>query len=210
MAAAVSSPASSPRPSVQPPRGVRLTRAAVLFLGGMAIAFSATLHEQLSFDSGVSAAILLTLALAHAVEWCSAPPRSPGRGPATILIALAAIAAAVALFFVESPATFAVTLAAWALMSGVLEFVGSALQSRARQDALFMGGLGILLAILLLLVREDQVAALGFLGAYAVIGGVFLGIAAFDTKAARAETADTARADAAGENTSTAADPASN
>lgn len=184
-AAASAGPSSTPEASnaeVAVPRSVRLVRVAVLLTAGIAIAFSATLHEQLAFDRGIAAAALVGIGLAHLIEWMARRSGSPS--PVPLLLGLVAVAAAVAVPFAAGSVVFAVLLAAWALTSALLEFLGSVVRPGSRQDATLLGAAGILLAILTLLVREDPVAVLGFFGAYAIIAGVFLGISAFDTRRA--------------------------
>lgn len=165
--------------SVDPaPRGARITRAAVLLIAGLVIAFTATLHEQFAFDRSVTAAALAAIGIVHLVEWLRVRPRTA----ITLLLTIVALAAACALPFAASELGYAVVVAVWALISGLLEFIGVTAGQRSRGDATLMGGIGILLAAVVLLAREDIVAILGFFGAYAVVGGVFLGISAFDPK----------------------------
>lgn len=193
MSAAVSSAAepTTPRPGVS--RSVRLIRVGVLLLAGMAVAFSATMHEQLGFDIGLSAAALGAVGLAHLIEWVARRTAAPSSVP--LLLGIVALLATVALPFTASAIGFAVVIAAWSLVSALLEFIGGAVQPGSRQDSTLLGAAGVLLALFVLLAREDQVAVLGFFGAYAVIAGVFLGIAAFDTRrAAPASDADPASA----------------
>ncbi|WP_053351446.1 hypothetical protein [Leucobacter musarum] len=189
MAAAVPTAAESPTPETPVARPVRLVRVAVLIIAGIAIAFTATLHEQLGFDLGVTAAILGLIAIAHLLEWFSV--RASGGNAVPLLLAVVSIAAAVALPIAGSVIGFAVVVAAWALVSALLEFVGSTVRPGSRQDAVFLGAIGILLALLTILVRTDQVAILGFLGAYAMVAGVFLGISAFDTRRSATSVAAT-------------------
>lgn len=176
-------------PPTQISRGVRLLRVIVLLAAGLAITFTATLHEQISFDQTLLCISLGALGIAHLVHAFAA--RGSGSAPIALLLAIAAIAAAVLvpLSVMASPdlgvATLvSITLAAWALVSGLLEFIGAFTQPGARQDALLLGALGVLLSILILVFRYDPVAVIGFFGAYAVIAGVFLGISAFDNRAA--------------------------
>lgn len=181
MSAAVSSAAESTTPNAAVSRSVRLVRVIVLLLSGMAIAFSATMHEQLGFDLGITSAALGAIAVAHLIEWFAR--RSTSRSSLPLLLGVVAVAAAVAIPLSSSAIGFAVLIAAWSLVSALLEFIGAAVQPGSRQDSTLLGGAGVLLALLALLVREDPVAVLGFFGAYAVIAGVFLGISAFDTRA---------------------------
>jgi hypothetical protein len=176
MAEEVLSDASSQTPL--PPRSVRLIRVAVLALAGVVIAFSATLHEQLGFDVAVAAVSIAAVGVAHTIEWLSL--RSSGGNPISLLLSLVAFAAAGGLVLSSTSIGFAITIAAWALASALLEFIAAATRPGSRQDATLLGAVGVLLALLVLLVREDQVAILGFLGSYAVIAAVFLGISAFD------------------------------
>lgn len=172
-------------PVVMTSRAVRLVRVVVLLCAGLVIAFSATLHEQLVFDRTVAAASLLALALAHLIAWL----RTPQRSAVMLLVAVCALVAGVAVLFTAQVPAFALVVAAWALVNGLLEFVAVKLNQSHRGDGLLMGALGVLLALLVLLVRNDPVAIIGFFGAYAVIGGVFLGISAFDRRDTEPEAA---------------------
>lgn len=181
MSAAVSTTARSTNPETPLPRTVRLVRVVALLLGGFAITFTATLHERLGFDLAIAAVLVAAVGVALLLEWFARRGTSSA-GVVPLLAAVASFAAAVALPFAGSAIAFAVILAAWALVSALLEFVGAAVRPGTRQDSTLLGGLGVLLALLALLFREDPVAVIGFLGAYAVIAGVFLGISAFDIR----------------------------
>ncbi|PRI12312.1 DUF308 domain-containing protein [Leucobacter massiliensis] len=181
MAAAATSTGPSTTPETPVPRTVRLVRVGALLASGMAIAFTAPLHEQLGFDRGVSAIALGALGIAHLIEWRAR--RGVPAYPVPLLLGLAAVLAALALPFAGTPILFACVIAAWGLVSGLLELVGNALmRTDGRSDRVLLGASGILLALLCLLVREDPVAVLGFFGAYAIVAGVFLGISAFDVR----------------------------
>ena len=168
-------------PNASAGRGIRLLRAAVLFVAGLGIAFTATMHARLSFDIGVTTAVLGVLGIVHLAAWFSSRASA-----IPLLLGVVAIVAAILVPFTSSAVGFAVVVAAWSLASALLEFVGAAAVQRS--DATLLGALGVLLSILVLLVREDPVAVLGFFGGYAVIAGVFLGISAFDANAPAAET----------------------
>lgn len=165
-------------------RAARLARVIILLAAGMFITFSATQHEQLGFDVSVTAISLAAIGVAHAAAWFSS--RSSGGSPVTLLLATVAFLAAIGLLFTGSTVAYAVVVAAWALASALLEFIGAVVRPGSRQDAAIVGAAGILLATLTLLVREDPVAVLGFFGGYAIIVGVFLGISAFDSRGAAA------------------------
>ncbi|KUF06031.1 hypothetical protein AUL38_14855 [Leucobacter sp. G161] len=147
---------------------------------GLLITFTATFHEQFGFDLAVVVGALVALGGVHILEsW-----HRRGRGGSAIALALGAVSiiAAVALAVLGTEIAFAVTIAAWALGSALLEFMGMVITPGSRQDAPLVGATGVLLALAVLLARADLVAVIGFFGAYAVIAGVFLGIAAFDTR----------------------------
>lgn len=193
MAAAVNDPTEPATPEQRALRQAKIVRAALLFIVGAVIAFTATLHRELGFDRLVVAVSLVLFALAHLNEWFRAARAK--RDAPLVLLAAAALLAALGMLLVSTPEGFALSLAVWAIVAGLLEFIASALGAGKRQDALFMGVLGVLLALALLVFRDDPVAALGFFGAYAIIAGVYLGIAAFDQRspgrpgdAARAHT----------------------
>ncbi len=192
MSAVASSSAQSVAPEIAPSRAVRLLRVGVLLVAGLVIAFSATLHEQLGFDLGVASAALGAIGIAHFVEWFTL--RAPARTVVPLLLGVVGVVAALLLPFSSAPIAFAVIVAAWALASALLEFIGAAVRPGSRQDSALLGGAGVLLALLVLLFRDDQVAILGFFGAYALLTGVFLGISAFDTRRAAGAAGDAAGA----------------
>ncbi|MFD1203324.1 hypothetical protein ACFSWE_08845 [Leucobacter albus] len=173
-----------------------MLRSVVLLIVGLVITFSATFHEQFGFDVAVVAVALGLIGAAQAVE--AAQRRSGGSALIALAHGVVSIAAAVLVVALGSQLAFAIVIAAWALMSALLEFVGMAVYPGSRQDAALVGGVGIALALTVLLARGDLVAIIGFFGAYAVITGVFLGIAAFDTRRASEpqELAATAAANA--------------
>lgn len=180
MTAAGSDAVRSVDPVSRSVRTARLVRVGVLLIAGLAITFTATMHERLGFDVAVVGFALAALGVAHFGEWVVC--RAPVRTPVTLLLAVVGVGAAVGLALTSTTVGFALVVAAWALASALLEFIGAATRPGSRQDAALVGSLGMLLAILALLVRDDQVAILGFFGGYAVIAGVFLGISAFDVK----------------------------
>lgn len=187
MTAADSRAVDSVTPEQSVSRAVRLVRVAVLLASGMAIAFSATMHENVGFDLGLFSIALGGIGIAHLIH------AYVGRGrvgaSVALMLGIVAVAGAIAVPLVGisaagTSAALAVVIAAWALVSGLLEFIAAFTQQGTRQDAILLGALGILLAMLVLVFREDLVAVIGFFGAYAVIAGVFLGISAFDSRRA--------------------------
>ncbi|WP_133616343.1 DUF308 domain-containing protein [Leucobacter luti] len=192
MSAAVRTSARSTAPDSPVTRPIRLTRVGVLIVSGLVIAFSAPLHEQFGFDIVVATAALGLIGIAHLLEWWSLT--APHRTSVPLLLGIVAIVAAIILPFTTAPIGFAVVIAAWSLVSGLLEFIGATVRPGSRQDATLLGGAGLLLALLVLFAREDQVAIVGFFGAYALLTGVFLGISAFDTRRTAQPTTDEAGA----------------
>lgn len=176
-------------PGAAPSRGIRLVRVAVLLLSALAIVFTATLHENLGFDRVVIAMTTAALALVLLVEWFV---RGPRRNPALLLQAIAALGATIGVALAGEAVLVAVVIAAWALVTALLDFVAATLGLAERGEGTVLGALGLLLALAVLLVREDPVATIGFFGVYVLIAGVYLGIAAFDQRTAR--TADQAEA----------------
>lgn len=182
MTAQQSTAVDSATPGTGVSRAVNVTRAAALLATGLAITFTAAQHSDLGFDLALVCAGLVLLAVAHAVQAVAARGRSGGS--VSVLLAVVTGIAAVAVPFIGTALALAVVLAGWSLVSALLEFIGQKVFPGSRQDASFLGALGVLLAIALLLVRDDAIAVLGFFGAYAVIAAVFLGISAFDTRRA--------------------------
>lgn len=178
--------------SLLAPRWVRVLRSAVLIVTGLVITFSATMHEQFQFDLAVVAIALLALAAVHLIEWGARRGR-PG-APIPLMLGIVAVIAAALSFALSSELALAMVLAGWALVSGLLEFLGMTVVPGSRQDAAVVGAVGVALALVVLLSRGDLVAVIGFFGGYAIITGVFLGIAALDTRRGAATGTDAAPA----------------
>lgn len=178
MTTAASSAERLTDPAASPSRGIRLLRVTVLMLAGLTIAFTATSHENLGFDLTVAAVSLGAIGVTQLIEWVAT--RGSARSAVTLLLGVIGVVAAILLPVTHSLIGFAVVIAAWAVVSALLEFTRAVITPGDRQDGVLLGALGMILALLVLLVREDQVAILGFFGGYTVIAGVFLGISAFD------------------------------
>ena len=102
---------------------------------------------------------------------------------------LTLISASVGLFAALIPQTdptaqglaFVYLVAGWAVVSGALEFYVAnrkGLRTRAGKDGLITAVLGLAIGLLFLIAPLDIVSAVGFFGAYLVICGVHLAIAA--------------------------------
>jgi hypothetical protein len=99
------------------------------------------------------------------------------------------IALAVGLFAAFIPQTdptaqglaFVYLVAGWAVIQAAMELYlanRSGFSSRAGKDGLISAGLGFALGLLFLIAQLDIVSAVGFFGAYLVVSGVHLAIAA--------------------------------
>lgn len=69
----------------------------------------------------------------------------------------------------------------WALLTGALELYSAIRERNTRnvaRDWMFTGGLSVLLAIVLVLIPDDALLAIGLFGAWAVVVGVFQAIGA--------------------------------
>ena len=102
---------------------------------------------------------------------------------------LTLISLAVGLFAVIIPQTdttpqalaFVYLVSGWAVVAGAIELYlanRSGFRTRAGKDGLITAVLGIAIGLLFLIAPLDIVSAVGFFGAYLVICGVHLGIAA--------------------------------
>lgn len=181
--AAQTADATIPEPATPTlPRRVRLVRVVVLLVSAMAIIFTATMHENLTFDRMVIAVTLAAFAIVQVIEWSALKPR---RHAVPLLQAAAAVGATVGVLLSEEIVLVAVVIAAWALVSALLEFIAGVLGFVERSESATLGAMGVLLALAALLAREDAVAAIGFFGVYALVAGVYLGISAFDERGAR-------------------------
>jgi len=200
---AVSGPSATPAPSTVGAgglRGVLLVRGALALALGLVITFSrdhSALFGMIAFGIFVLATAL-TLAVGTVLT-----ARSGQRdlfGLIQIVVAFAAGVAAVLL----SADYFVIVVSSWALLSGAMELTAGILAQRAGasgRDAITLGGLAILLAAVLLIVppeftepwqvigRDGAVEAsgsvtadimtVGVLGAWAIIHGLLIVIAAF-------------------------------
>lgn len=179
-------------------------RTIVLIASGAAIAFTATQHSDAQFSLMTLGVSLVLLGAATSGEYVTLR-----RTPAAWLLAaraLLTIAAGVTLLVLFGIATTmetglagtvaqlspsatsqfamltAIVIAIWAALTAVITCVRAAKGTQPRNIALPSAALSVLLALFVLLFRDDFVAIIGFFGAYAIVRAVFLGIAVFDMK----------------------------
>lgn len=165
-------------------RRARILRSLALLAIGFVIAFSAPMHADLQFDRWVLFAGLLAIGATTIAEFLAI--RST---PASWLVATratVALVAAAAVLTSRSALDVAIVLSVWSASSVVIAVWRVSRGSQARTVAVPSALLSGLLAVLILIFREDLVAIIGFFGAYAILRGVFLGISAFDSRAAAA------------------------
>lgn len=169
---------SAATPDARALRAVRVIRAALLLVVGLAIAFTAPMHEDLEFVRWSLIAGLALVGLATVGEYLVL--RGTRADWLVALRAVVAFAAAVCLMTAPDTTAVALWLATWALANALIAVARIGLGTVARTTGLPSALLSAALAVALLLAREDAVALVGFFGAYAIVRGVFLGISAFD------------------------------
>ncbi|MBN9612858.1 MAG: hypothetical protein J0H64_05265 [Actinobacteria bacterium] len=159
-------------------RAARLTRAIVLVLVGIVIAFTATLHRDFEFDRWLLLASLALIGAATLVEYRAL--RDTLESWWVAARAIIAFAAAGSLIAIADTTGMALVVVFWAVLTAVITLMRLARGVQPPRVALPSAVLSLALALVAFLVRDDSVAMVGFFGAYAVIRGVFLGISAFD------------------------------
>lgn len=183
-ASATSSPGRSPGRKLNV---LMALRAALFAAVGFTITFTAPLHENIAFNRAVFAALCAGLVVLGAVGLAQANRVRQGRGRANrarsdqlapaLLGALALIAGIVTLA-TSGAATFGLILVVWAAATALIKLI-TGLRTGHR-ESITTGALAGILAVLLTLSGNDPVAAIGFLGAYGIVVGVYLAIDVFD------------------------------
>src|SRR5690606_35266540 len=131
----------------------------------------------------IASSALAIIGVVHVIEWSQR--RQQSGAPVALFLGIVSIAAAVLVFTIRVELTFAIVIAVWSLVCALLEFLGMTITPGSRPEGALIGAAGVLLALAVLLTRNDLVAVIGFFGGYAVLAGVFLGIAAFDVRRSR-------------------------
>lgn len=162
--------------------GLRVALPLAFLIGGIAIAFTATFHESVMFDAGLIGGVLVAAALGQMLLW--AAERGTPRAVTLVCAMWSAVLAVAIISLGQLGLAWVIgsLTAVWALGSGVLSFLRMTFRRGRGIDALVLGVLGLGLALVLMLVLNDPVAIIGFFGAYCVMAGVYLGIAAFDRR----------------------------
>lgn len=160
-------------------RTAQLVRAGVLILVGIAIAFTAPLHREVDFDRLVIGTSLTLIGAATLIEYRSM--RGTAEAWWIAARAVVAFAAAGSMLAVVDSLSLALVVALWAVLTGVIALMRLVRKVQPPRVALPSMTLSVALAATALIAREDPVAVIGFFGAYAIVRGVFLAIAALDT-----------------------------
>ena len=163
---------------------VSLTRAIIILVPGLFITFTPR-HTP---EFGLVALGITALVSAAALTWLSLTleRRHPGRGLHLFQAAVSGVVGLIAV--VMSAGSIAVLLWAvvvWAVLIGGAEtFAGTRLPKKdsLRRDWITQGLLSVGLALVVLTQTGDSVAVVGCLGAWAIVLGVYLGIAGISHK----------------------------
>lgn len=153
----------------------------------IAVGFFITFNQSHSAATGIFALTLFGIGLAVgnlvSTIWAKRNYLTVDSLPATV------IALAFGLFAALIPQTdptaqalaFIYLVAGWSIIFAAMELYlanRSGFRSRVGKDGLISAGLGLCLGLLFLIVQLDIVSAVGFFGAYLVLSGVHLAIAA--------------------------------
>lgn len=171
-----------------PPRNVRLLRAAVLLLVGLTITFSAPQHANIEFDVAMLTLGLSLIGVATVAEYFAV--RNTTESWWVAARATVALAAAGAGLAIVDTASMALVIAIWAGLTALITLMRWVRGVQPRSIALPSLLLSLALTVAVLITHDDPVAVIGFFGAYALVRGVFLGIAAFDPRKASTEAAE--------------------
>lgn len=159
-----------------------LARAVAAAIAGCVITFSA--DHSAAFGLAVFGGFALVsgaLSLAIGSRALTGRGRSLALGSAAVTL-LSGVGALIALP-VAALLSFIALVAGWALISGALEFAsGRRGEGLAARDSVVVGIGTILLGAAFALLPPHPVVSVGLLGAYAVVLGVYLAIAAFSLK----------------------------
>ncbi|KQQ05710.1 MULTISPECIES: DUF308 domain-containing protein [unclassified Rathayibacter] len=168
-----------------------LARAAVAAIAGCVVTFSPD-HSP-AFGLAVFAGFALASGAVSLVRALRAP-EGRGKRPAVTSAGVTLLAGVLGLVAlpVATLLLFVALVAGWALISGSLEITsGRRGHGLAARDAVVVGAGTVLLGAAFALLPPHPVVTVGLLGAYAVVIGVYLAIAAFSLKwAAGADAVD--------------------
>lgn len=170
---------------------VSLVRSITLLAVGLAIAFTAGHTAQFGLIAFGVMALVSSVTLGILAVGLDSSTRARGLHIWQSLVSLVVGALAVGLSTTGTLfLLWAIVL--WSLLVGVAEaFSGWRLPagSALRQDWIVQGVMTVLLALVVLSQSADSVAVVGFVGAWAIIMGVYLAIAGFSARWAQRDAA---------------------
>ena len=170
---------------------VSFVRASTLLAAGLAIAFTAGHTAQFGLITFGVMALVSSVTLGVLAVGLESSTRARGLHIWQALVSLVVGALAVGLS--TSGTLFLLwVIVLWSLLVGVSElFAGLRLPagSALRQDWIVQGTMTVLLALVVLSQSADSVAVVGFVGAWAMILGVYLAIAGFSARWAQKDPA---------------------
>jgi uncharacterized membrane protein HdeD (DUF308 family) len=170
---------------------VSFVRASTLLAVGLAIAFTAGHTAQFGLITFGLMALVSSVTLGVLAVGLESSTRARGLHIWQSLVSLVVGALAVGLS--TSGTLFLLwVIVLWSLLVGVSElFAGLRLPagSALRQDWIVQGAMTVLLALVVLSQSADSVAVVGFVGAWAMIMGVYLAIAGFSARWAQKDPA---------------------
>ncbi len=170
---------------------VSFVRSLTLLAVGLAIAFTAGHTAQFGLIAFGVMALVSSVTLGVLAVGLDSSTRARGLHIWQSLVSLVVGALAVGLSTTGTLfLLWAIVL--WSLLVGVAEaFAGWRLPagSALRQDWIVQGALTVLLALVVLSQSADSVAVVGFVGAWAIIMGVYLAIAGFSARWAQKDAA---------------------
>lgn len=172
----------------QPPRLQIAVHSSILLIAGVAIAFTATLHDTV-FSQVLFAVAILAAAIA---EITLGLVTKKGLAPVTLLRTAVALVSAVILFAtLDNFAVFELTVTLWAAVTAIIGVwftwkVSDDAYAREIRNTAIMAGL---LAVLVVVIPGSPASVIGLYGGYCFVVGVYLAIAAFDSaKSSKRET----------------------
>lgn len=170
---------------------VALVRAALLIALGLVIAF--TSGHTAAFGLIVMGVFLVALSISLATMMLGTHHPAQARGLHWWQALVSLVVGALALALNQAGIMFLLwAIVLWAILTGVSEvFAGWRLPPGhfVRRDWLVQGGMTIVLALVVVLQAADSVAVVGFIGAWAIIQGVYATIAGLSSRWASDEQA---------------------
>jgi uncharacterized membrane protein HdeD (DUF308 family) len=161
-----------------------LARGAHLIIAGLVIALTPGHNAQ--FGLIVLGSMLLSMSALFGLIAVGLPRALAPRGMHLWQAFVSLIVGALALALNTAGALFLVwAIVFWSVLAGVAEvFAGirSSPRNSSRRDLIVQGSLTVILGLIVVIQPPDSVAVVGFLGAWAIVQGVYLTIAGLSEK----------------------------